>query len=192
MVHNILPSGVECIFVRQAEQLGLGHAILCADRVVGDEPFAVLLADDFLTQQSALAKSNVTADLKNAFETSGQTQLSVMQVPGADISKYGVIVNGDTQGAVAGIVEKPSFEEAPSDMASIGRYILTPDIFDVLRDLPAGSGGEIQLADAINIQAKRGNVNAVHSTALRFDCGSVDGFLAAISHVSNLCHSDGD
>ena len=194
MVHNILPSGVECIFVRQAEQLGLGHAILCAERVVGDEPFAVLLADDFLTQQSASAKSNVSNDLKNAFETTGQTQLSFMRVPGADISKYGVIVRGDTHGAVAGLVEKPSVEEAPSDMASIGRYILTPDIltpdiFDVLRDLPAGSSGEIQLADAINIQAKRGNVNSVHSTALRFDCGSVDGFLAAISHISNLRNS---
>ena len=112
-----------------------------------------------------------------------------MQVPGADISKYGVIVRGDTQALLRVIVEKPRFEEAPSDMASIGRYILTPDIFDVLRDLPAGSGGEIQLADAINIQAQRGNLNAVHSTALRFDCGSVDGFLAAIAHVSNLRHS---
>ena len=109
-----------------------------------------------------------------------------MLVPGADISKYGVIVHGDAQGAVAGIVGKPNFEEAPSDMASIGRYILTPDIFDLLRDLPAGTGGEIQLADAINIQAKQGKVNSIHSTALRFDCGSVDGFLAAISHVSNL------
>jgi UTP--glucose-1-phosphate uridylyltransferase len=186
MVHNILPSGVECIFVRQAEQLGLGHAILCAERVVGNEPFAVLLADDFLTQQSASSKSNVTESLKSAFEVSGQTQLSVMQVVGPDISQYGVIIKGDTPGAVAGVVEKPNFEEAPSDIASIGRYILTPDIFDVLRDLPEGSGGEIQLADAINIQAKRGRVNAVHSTALRFDCGSVDGFLAAISHVSSL------
>ena len=189
MVHNILPSGVECIFVRQAEQLGLGHAILCAERVVGNEPFAVLLADDLLTQQNALSTSNVTEDLKNAFEASGQTQLSVMQVDSPDISRYGVIVHGDAPGAVAGIVEKPSFEEAPSDVASIGRYILTPDIFDVLRDLPAGSGGEIQLADAINIQAQRGNVNAVHSTALRFDCGSVDGFLAAIFHVSSPRHS---
>ena len=125
MVHNILPSGVECIFVRQAEQLGLGHAILCAERVVGDEPFA----DDFLTQQSASAKSNVTANLKNEFETFRQTQLSVMQVIGPDISKYGVIVKGDTSGAVAGIVEKTNFEEAPSDLSSIGRYILTPDIF---------------------------------------------------------------
>ena len=189
MVHNILPSGVECIFVRQAEQLGLGHAILCAERVVGDEPFAVLLADDFLTHQSASSTPNVTEDLKNAFEATGQTQLSVMQVPGADISKYGVIVQGNTSGAVAGIVEKPSFEEAPSDMSSIGRYILTPDIFDILRDLPAGSSGEIQLADAINVQAQRGKVNSVPATALRFDCGSVDGFLAAISHVSSLRHS---
>ena len=88
-----------------------------------------------------------------------------------------------------GIVEKRSVEEAPSDVASIGRYILTPDIFDVLRDLPAGSGGEIQLPDAINIQAQQDNVNAVHSTAPRFDCGSVDGFLAAISHVYNLRNS---
>ena len=111
------------------------------------------------------------------FENStGQTQLSVMQVPCADISKYGVIIRGDTPGVVASIVEKLRFDEAPSDTASIGRYILTADIFDVLRDLPAGSGGEIQLADAINIQAQRGNLNAVHSTALRFDCGSVDGF----------------
>ena len=186
MVHNILPSGVECIFVRQAEQLGLGHAIMCAERVVSDEPFAVLLADDFLTQQSASSISNVTEDLRNAFDASGHTQLSVIKVVGPDISKYGVIVEGDTPGSVAGIVEKPLFEEAPSDMASIGRYILTPDIFDVLRDLPAGSGGEIQLADAIDIQAKRGKVNAVHSTALRFDCGSVNGFLAAVSHVSSL------
>ena len=186
MVHNILPSGVECIFVRQAEQLGLGHAIMCAERVVSDEPFAVLLADDFLTQQSASSISNVTEDLRNAFDASGHTQLSVIKVVGPDISKYGVIVEGDTPGSVAGIVEKPLFEEAPSEMASIGRYILTPDIFDVLRDLPAGSGGEIQLADAIDIQAKRGKVNAVHSTALRFDCGSVNGFLAAVSHVSSL------
>ncbi|MDA9100741.1 UTP--glucose-1-phosphate uridylyltransferase [Planktomarina sp.] len=116
MVHNTLPSGVECIFVRQAEQLGLGQAILCAERVVGDEPFAVLLADDFLTQQSASANSNVTNDLKNAFETTGQTKLSVMQVTGADISKYGVIVQGDAPGAVAGLVEKPSAEEAPSGL----------------------------------------------------------------------------
>ena len=182
MVHNILPSGVECIFVRQAEQLGLGHAILCAERVVGDEPFAVLLADDFLTQPSASSTSNVILDLKNEFETSGLTQLSVMQVLGQDISNYGVIAKGDAPGSVVGIVEKPPLQDAPSDMASIGRYILAPNIFNVLRDLPAGAGGEVQLADAINIQAKQGKVNAVTSTALRFDCGSVEGFVAAVAH----------
>jgi UTP--glucose-1-phosphate uridylyltransferase len=101
----------------------------------------------------------------------------------------GVIICGDTLGEVAGIVEKPKFDEVPSGMASIGRYILTQGIFDVLRDLPAGNGGEIQLADAINIQAQRGNLNAVHSTTLRFDCGLIDGFLVVIAHVSNLRHS---
>jgi UTP--glucose-1-phosphate uridylyltransferase len=111
LVRNILPKRAECIFVRQAEQLGLGHAILCAERAVSDEPFAVLLADDFLTQTNDSPKSNVTLDLKNAFQSSGQTQLSVMQVVGPDISKYGVIAKGDAPGAVAGVVEKPSFKK---------------------------------------------------------------------------------
>lgn len=186
MIHNILPGGVECIFVRQAEQLGLGHAILCAERAVGKEPFAVLLADDFLTHKSTSDKANVTADLRDAFEASGQTQLSVMQVAGPNIANYGVIIRGDTPGTVAGIVEKPHFDKAPSDMASIGRYILTPSIFELLREMPAGRGGEIQLTDAINIQAQLGEVDCLNSTALRFDCGSIDGFLAAISHVSKL------
>jgi UTP--glucose-1-phosphate uridylyltransferase len=186
MIHNILPSGIECIFVRQAEQLGLGHAILCAERVVGNEPFAVLLADDFLTDKSASAESNVTADLKKAFEFSGQTQLSVMRVLGPDISKYGVIIESDSSGAVSGIVEKPKFEEAPSEIASVGRYIFNPDIFSVLRDLPVGSEGEIQLADAINILAQQGKVKSVSLSGIRFDCGSIDGFLEAISHMSRL------
>ena len=186
MVHNILPRGVECIFVRQAEQLGLGHAILCAERVVGDEPFAVLLADDFLTQQPASNISNVTLDLKNEFGASGLIQLSVMQVVDQDISNYGVIVEGDVPGSVEGIVEKPLLQDAPSNMASIGRYILTPDVFNVLRDLPAGVGGEVQLADAINIKAKQGKVHAVKSMALRFDCGSIEGFVAAVAHEHML------
>jgi UTP--glucose-1-phosphate uridylyltransferase len=121
------------------------------------------------------------------FENStGQTQFSLTQMPGADISKYVVIIRGDTPGAVAAIVEKPRFDEAPSDTVSIGRYILMQYIFDVLQDLLAGSGGEIQLADAINIQAQRCNLKAVHSTLFRFDCGSVGGFFLAIAHVSNL------
>ena len=133
-VRNILPSNVECIFVRQPEQLGLGHAVLCAERAVAGEPFAVLLADDFLTDY----EPGVTSDLVAAFEQSGKSQLSVMEVNGAQISRYGVIdMKGDRM--VSGLVEKPNFENAPSNLASIGRYILAPSVFDVLKDLPAGS-----------------------------------------------------
>ena len=181
MVKNILPEGIECIFVRQAEQLGLGHAVLCAERVVGDEPFAVLLADDFLTIGEG---GGVTSDLVRAFGATGRTQLSVMEVDGPDISKYGVVVPGSALGSVSGLVEKPSIEDAPSNLASIGRYVLTPDIFDILRSQPAGAGGEIQLADAINTQATAGAVEAVTLSGRRFDCGSVQGYLDAIIEVS--------
>lgn len=181
MVHSILPEGVECIFVRQPEQLGLGHAVLCAERAVGQDPFAVLLADDFLTYEGA----GITADLVKGYAASGCTQLSVMEVDGADISKYGVVKPGAAAGSVAGLIEKPTFEEAPSNMASIGRYVLTPDIFDILRGQKPGAGGEIQLADAINTQAAAGRVQAVPLSGRRFDCGSVKGFLEAIMHVAN-------
>jgi UTP--glucose-1-phosphate uridylyltransferase len=175
MVRNIIPEGVECIFVRQAEQLGLGHAVLCAERVVSGDPFAVLLADDFLTDYAP----GVTADLVHAFETSGKSQLSVMEIDGYDISKYGVVVPNGSGSGIAGLVEKPDASDAPSNLASIGRYVLTPDIFETLRGLSAGSGGEIQLSDAINIHAQRGSVETVRLNGRRFDCGSVDGFMGA-------------
>lgn len=180
MVKSILPAGVECIFVRQSEQLGLGHAVLCAERVVGAEPFAVLLADDFLTGQG----DGATAELVRAFEASGHTQLSVMAVKGPDISKYGVVVPGSAEGTVVGLVEKPKAKDAPSNLVSIGRYVLTPDIFDILRAQPPGAGGEIQLADAINTQAAAGCVEAVFLNGHRFDCGSVEGYLDAIMRMS--------
>jgi len=178
MVHNILPPHVECIFVRQAEQLGLGHAVLCAERAVAGEPFAVLLADDFLTDYIA----GVTTDLVGAFEKTGNSQISVMPVDEAYISQYGVIVPSADGGGVAGLVEKPKQDEAPSNLASIGRYILTSDIFDLLRTLPTGSGGEIQLTDALNLQAQDGLVEAIKLKAKRFDCGSIDGFMSASAH----------
>ncbi|XXK29962.1 UTP--glucose-1-phosphate uridylyltransferase GalU [Rhodobacteraceae bacterium nBUS_24] len=178
MVRNIIPEGVECIFVRQAEQLGLGHAVLCAERAVGGNPFAVLLADDFLTDHEL----GVTADLTQAFANSGKSQLSVMEVDGPDISKYGVVVPNGSGAGIAGLVEKPDAHDAPSNLASIGRYVLTPDIFDTLRGLKAGSGGEIQLADAINIHAQQGAVETVRLNGRRFDCGSVDGFMQASAH----------
>jgi len=178
MVRNIIPAGVECIFVRQAEQLGLGHAVLCAERAVGDDPFAVLLADDFLTDY----EPGVTADLTQAFAGSGKSQLSVMEVAGPEISKYGVVVPNGTGAGIVGLVEKPDVNDAPSNLASIGRYVLTPDIFDTLRGLSAGSGGEIQLADAINIHAQQGSVEMVRLNGQRFDCGSVDGFMRASNY----------
>jgi UTP--glucose-1-phosphate uridylyltransferase len=181
MVKNILPAGVECIFVRQPEQLGLGNAVLCAERAVGNDPFAVLLADDFLTYKG----DGVTADLARAFETSNKTQLSVMEVNGPEISKYGVIIPNRDAGTVRGLVEKPGADEAPSNLASIGRYVLKPDIFDILRTQPAGAGGEIQLADAINTQAANNAVEAVTLNGRRFDCGSVEGYLDAIMYVAN-------
>jgi len=186
MVHNIIPEGVECIFVRQAEQLGLGHAVPCSERVVGGEPFAVLLADDFLTGYSP----GVTSDLARAFADSGKSQISVMEVEGPDISKYGVVVPSATGEGITGLVEKPEANNAPSKLASIGRYVLTPDIFDTLRCIGTGSGGEIQLADAINIQAERGSVETVRLNGLRFDCGSVDGFMSASNHEYHRRHAN--
>ena len=178
MVRNIIPAGVECIFVRQAEQLGLGHAVLCAERAVGGDPFAVLLADDFLTDY----EPGVTADLAQAFASSGKSQRSVMEVDGPDISNYGVVVPNGSGAGIVGLVEKPDASDAPSNLASIGRYVIAPAIFDTLRGLKAGSGGEIQLADAIDIHAQQGSVETVRLNGRRFDCGSVDGFLDAIMH----------
>jgi UTP--glucose-1-phosphate uridylyltransferase len=181
MVKNILPKGIECVFVRQKEQLGLGHAILCAERVVGNEPFALLLADDFLTYSG----NGITSDLISGYEKTGKSQLSVMKVEGLDISKYGVIVPNNKTGLVSGLIEKPNFENAPSNLASIGRYILTPDIFDILRNQSIGVGGEIQLADSINVQAENNRVETVLLNGKRFDCGSIEGYVEAIKHVAS-------
>ena len=184
MVKNILPKGIECIFVRQAEQLGLGHAVLCAERVVGNEPFALLLADDFLTYRGA----GITSDLISGYEKTGKSQLSVMKVDGPDISKYGVIVPNNKTGIVTGLIEKPDFKDAPSNLASIGRYVLTPDIFDILRSQSIGIGGEIQLADSINVQAHNNMVETVLLNGKRFDCGSIEGYIEAIKYVA-LTHN---
>ena len=178
MVRNIVPPYVECIFVRQPEQLGLGNAVLCAERAVAGEPFAVLLADDFLTDYSP----GVTADLVDAFEKTGHSQLSIMPVDEAYISNYGVINPSADGRGVMEVVEKPRQNEAPSNLASIGRYILTPDIFDLLRTLRTGFGGEIQLADALNLHAQDGLLEAIELRGKRFDCGSVDGFMSASTY----------
>ena len=184
MVKNILPDGIECVFVRQKEQLGLGHAVLCAERVVGNEPFALLLADDFLTYSG----NGIMSDLINGYEKTGKSQLSVMKVNGPDISKYGVIVPDNKTGLAKGIIEKPDFESAPSDIASIGRYVFTPNIFDILRKQATGAGGEIQLADSINVQAENNMVETILLNGKRFDCGSIEGYVEAIKYVA-LTHN---
>jgi len=181
MVKNILPDGIECVFVRQKEQLGLGHAVLCAERVVGNEPFALLLADDFLTYNG----DGTTSDLISGYEKTGKSQLSVMKVGGPDISKYGVIVLNNKTGLVTGLIEKPNFENAPSNLASIGRYVLTPDIFEILKGQSIGVGGEIQLADSINVQAENNRVEAVLLNGKRFDCGNIQGYVEAIKHIAS-------
>ena len=178
MVRNIIPEGVECIFVRPADQLGLGHAVLCAERAVSGDPSAVLLADDFITDYEPV----VAADLVQAFASTGKSQLSVMEVDWPNISKYGVVVLNGSGSGIASMVEKPDASNAPSNLASIGRYVLTPDIFETLRGLKAGSGREIQLADAINIHAQQGSVETVRLNGRRFDCGSVDGFMQASAY----------
>lgn len=179
MVRNIVPEGVACIFVRQPEPLGLGHAVLCAAPAVGDAPFVVLLADD-------LMRGDVlpTAQLVEAFGQSGCAVLSVSEVAADQVSKYGIVKPGaardDGLVAVAGLVEKPAMADAPSRMASFGRYVFTPEIFERLRTLKPGAGGEIQLADAIDALAAEGKVAAIINPSARYDCGDKFGYLTAI------------
>ena len=180
-IKQILPKNVDCLFVRQAEQLGLGHAILCAEKAVGNEPFAVLLADDFLPYE----REGSTAQLCNAFLKNNKTQLMIERVKGPSISKYGVIKPGKNANDVLGLVEKPSIESAPSQWASIGRYILKPEIFSLLKKQERGHSGEIQLADAIDSLALQGDVRSVTLSSPRFDCGTVAGYINAIRHVAN-------
>ncbi len=178
-LQNIIPAHVACVFVRQPQALGLGHAILCAQAVVDNEPFAVLLPDDLMA-----GPVRPTQDLLESFEHTGKTSLSVAKVPTEDLHRYGVIVPVSTNRLspieISGIVEKPTAADAPSDMAAIGRYVFTPEIFDHLKTQAPGVGGEIQLTDSINVLAKMGKVDAVGFNGKRYDCGSKFGYLEAI------------
>ena len=128
------------------------------------------------------------SDLISGYKKTSKSQLSVMKVDGPDISKYGVIVPNNKTGLVAGLIEKPNFKNAPSNLASIGRYVLTPDIFDILRNQSIGVGGEIQLADSINMQAENNRVETVLLNGERFDCGSIQGYVEAIKYIA-LTHN---
>jgi len=176
-LHSATPEGVNFIFIRQSEQLGLGHAVLCAQPVVGDEPFAVILADDLID-----AQPGVTRQLVQAYEKHGASVLAVQDVPLEDTSRYGIVSATPLDGPlerVTGMVEKPKPSEAPSTLAVVGRYVLRPEIFAELATTGRGSGGEIQLTDAIARRIRHGEVLAHRFTGTRYDCGSKDGFLAA-------------
>ncbi len=179
IVRDTVPSHVNCIYIRQAEALGLGHAVLCAASVVGDEPFAVLLADDLL---DSLGESPVMRQMAEVYNYHRCSVLGVMNVPREQTRQYGIVSterdNGEVQ-RVSGIVEKPKPEEAPSTQVVIGRYILTGRIFDHLRQLKPGAGGELQLTDAIASLLKEEAVLAYQFRGVRYDCGSKLGYLQA-------------
>ena len=177
MVRSVLPEGVRCIYIRQAEPLGLGHAVLCAQPVVGAEPFAVVLADDLID-----ADPPAMTRMGQIFEREGSSLLGVEEVPRDQTQSYGIVTIDRMQGDFArihSIVEKPRPAEAPSNLAVIGRYVLTPRIFDLLAELPPGKGGEIQLTDAISELLVHERVLAVRLPGKRFDCGSKLGYLQA-------------
>lgn len=177
LLMSATPPGVSFVYVRQPEPLGLGHAVLCAEHVVGDEPFAVILADDLID-----ANPGVTAQLIESYRRTGASVLAVEDVPREDTRKYGIVAAepmNKLEERVTRIVEKPRPEEAPSTLAVVGRYVLRPEVFTELATTPRGSGGEIQLTDAIARRVARGEVIARRFEGKRYDCGSKQGFLQA-------------
>ena len=180
LVRNVAPDDMNCLFVRQPRSLGLGHAVLCAEPLVGNEPFAVLLADDLMVGNNG--GPGVMAQMTAAFAKQGRSLLAVQEVPQEHTRRYG-IVKGESASdgliRIDEIVEKPAPEKAPSRMGVAGRYVLTPRIFQEIRNQPRGVGGEIQLTDAIARLMQHETVYAFEYEGKRYDCGSKEGFLEA-------------
>jgi UTP--glucose-1-phosphate uridylyltransferase len=188
IVRNIMPPKVSCIYLRQAEALGLGHAVLCAKPVVVDEPFAVLLADDLIRGDG----KGVVEQMAEMYERYGCSILSVQEVPRDETNKYGVVATStgpDGELRVTSIVEKPAPQDAPSNLAVVGRYLLTPGIFDKLEQTQTGAGGEIQLTDAIAALLVDEPVIAYPFRGKRYDCGSKLGYLEATVEYG-LAHAE--
>ncbi len=178
VVRSILPKGVNCVYIRQPEALGLGHAVLCAKSVVGRNPFAVILADDLIGGDSR----GTMSQMAEVYAQYGSSVLGVEQVEKSETNKYGIVSSSPfsrklTQ--VNGIVEKPHPDEAPSTLAVVGRYILTPRIFHLLQGIGKGAGGEIQLTDGIARLLDDEHVLAYEFDGVRHDCGSKLGYLQA-------------
>ena len=178
LVQEVIPSHINCIYIRQAEPLGLGHAVLCAQPVVQDEPFAVILADDLIDADPPIIKQMV-----EVFKKHQCSVLGVQDVPREQTRQYGIVssvpLEADLE-QVNGLVEKPKPEVAPTTLAVVGRYILTPRIFDHLRNVQAGAGGEIQLTDGIAALMQEEKMLAYRFKGTRYDCGSKLGYLKAM------------
>lgn len=178
-IRNIIPPHVRTIFVTQPEALGLGHAVLCAREVVGDEPFAILLPDDLIWNRD---KRGALGQMVDHVHTHGGSALAVEQVPADKTGSYGIVAVDafdDRVGNIRSIIEKPHPSVAPSNMAVVGRYVLSPEIFTLLEKTTPGAGGEIQLTDAISDLLDAGNVAAYKFQGTRFDCGSHLGLIEA-------------
>ncbi len=178
MVQNIVPKNVSCIFIRQSEALGLGHAVLCAAPAVGDEDFSVLLADDLIDGRP----KPCLAQMNRVYQEHGASVIAVQHVPKQDVSSYGIVETqsiGKGIGEIRRIVEKPKPEASPSNLAVVGRYILTSRIFGLLQRTQRGAGGEIQLTDAIGALIQEQTVLAYEFEGVRYDCGSKLGYLQA-------------
>lgn len=176
-VKGIIPDNVNCIYIRQYAPLGLGHAVLCAEPVIGNEPFAVLLADDLID-----ADTPVTLQLVETAHAYNGSVLATQQVAREDTNKYGIVTGtpeSENVTRMSGMVEKPKPEEAPSTLATVGRYVLEPEIFEHLRHIGKGAGGEIQLTDGISEMLKTRNVFALNYEGTRYDCGNKEGFFKA-------------
>ena len=188
LLRSIIPDHVSCVFIRQSEALGLGHAVLCAKPVVGNEPFAVILADDLIED----ADRGCMKQMVNLFNEKDCSILGVEQVDPSETDKYGVVKTSDISGSCSKIdviVEKPKPELAPSNLAVVGRYILTPAIFDKIEQTGKGAGGEIQLTDAIADLLADETVLAYEFEGTRYDCGDKLGFLiATVEH--GLLHEE--
>jgi len=175
-------------YTRQVEMKGLGHAILTGQTLIGDEPFAVILADDLCDNDG----DSVLTQMTKLYEKYQCSIVAVEEIPPQDSNKYGVIAGETIEDNIVRVndmVEKPDPKDAPSNLAIIGRYILTPDIFDIIKKTKPGKGGEIQITDALLEQAKQGNVIAYKFQGKRFDCGSVDGFVEATNYFYNKSNS---
>lgn len=178
LIRHVLPKGVRAVFVTQTEALGLGHAVLCAKAIIGDEPFAVLLPDDLIWNRGEGALKQM-ADLNQA---TGASVIAVEDVPHDKTGSYGIVATetfDGRHGRISQIVEKPKPEDAPSDLAVVGRYVLSPKIFELLEHTATGAGGEIQLTDAIAELLKSEPVNAYRFEGKRFDCGTHLGLVEA-------------